>query len=57
MEPNNGVHHHSAPEAKIALFRSLFRGREDLYPQRFVSRKTGKAGYVRRVQRMGSRDL
>ena len=46
MEPNNGVHHHSAPEAKIALFRSLFRGREDLYPQRFVSRKTGKAGYA-----------
>jgi hypothetical protein len=30
---------------KIALFRSLFRGREDLYPRRFESKKTGKSGY------------
>lgn len=35
----------SNPSEKIALFRSLFRGRQDLYPQRFESRKTGKAGY------------
>src|SRR5437899_6509496 len=35
----------SSPEAKIALFRSLFRGRDDVYPRRFESRKTGKAGY------------
>ncbi len=39
------VHHRSPPEAKIALFRSLFRGREDVYPRRFESRKTGKSGY------------
>jgi superfamily II DNA or RNA helicase len=39
------VHHHSSPEAKIALFRSLFRGREDVYPRRFESRRTGKSGY------------
>lgn len=39
------VHQHSSPEAKIALFRSLFRGREDVYPRRFESRKTGKSGY------------
>mgnify|MGYP000684070068 CR=1 FL=1 len=39
------VNHYSPPEAKIALFRSLFRGREDVYPRRFESRKTGKAGY------------
>jgi superfamily II DNA or RNA helicase/very-short-patch-repair endonuclease len=45
MEPNNRIHHHSAPEEKIALFRSLFRGREDVYPRRFESRKTGKTGY------------
>ena len=31
---------------KIALFRSLFRGREDVYPRRFESRKTGKSGYA-----------
>jgi superfamily II DNA or RNA helicase/very-short-patch-repair endonuclease len=39
------VHHHSSVEAKIALFRSLFRGRDDVYPRRFESRKTGKSGY------------
>jgi superfamily II DNA or RNA helicase len=35
----------SSPEAKIALFRSLFRGRGDLYARRFESRRTGKTGY------------
>lgn len=36
----------SSSSEKIAFFRSLFRGREDLYPQRFESRKTGKTGYL-----------
>lgn len=36
----------SSSQAKIALFRSLFRGREDVYPRRFESRKTGKTGYA-----------
>lgn len=36
---------HSPPEEKIALFRSRFRGREDVYPRRFENRKTGKSGY------------
>jgi superfamily II DNA or RNA helicase/very-short-patch-repair endonuclease len=35
----------SPPAAKIVLFRSLFRGRADVYPLRFESRKTGKTGY------------
>ncbi|MEW6220398.1 MAG: DEAD/DEAH box helicase family protein [Thermodesulfobacteriota bacterium] len=39
------VHNHSPPAAKIALFRALFRGRDDLYARRFESRKTGKSGY------------
>lgn len=30
---------------KIALFRSLFKGREDVFPRRFESLKTGKSGY------------
>ncbi len=38
--------HRSSSEAKIALFRSLFRGRGDVYPRRFESRKTGRAGYA-----------
>lgn len=35
----------SSSAVKIALFRSLFRGREDVYPRRFESRKTGRSGY------------
>lgn len=42
---NGWVTQESTPEAKIALFRSLFRGREDVYPRRFESRKTGRTGY------------
>jgi hypothetical protein len=31
---------------KVALFRTLFRGREDIFPVRFLSTRTGKAGYA-----------
>jgi len=31
---------------KVNLFRSLFRGRPDVFPVRFVSKKTGKPGYA-----------
>src|SRR5205823_10016945 len=40
------VHQHSMADAKIRLFRSLFRGRDDVFPRRFESRKTGKSGYA-----------
>src|SRR5436189_4139933 len=40
------VHQVSSSDEKIALFRSLFRGRTDVYPRRFESRKTGKSGYA-----------
>lgn len=36
---------YSASE-KVKLFRRLFRGRDDVYPTRFVSKKTGKPGYA-----------
>jgi hypothetical protein len=36
----------SSPAAKIALFRSLFRGREEVFPKRWDNAKTGKAGYA-----------
>jgi hypothetical protein len=39
------INQHSSPEDKIALFRSLFRGRDDVYPRRFASLRTGKSGY------------
>lgn len=30
---------------KVALFRTLFKGREDVYPVRWESKTTGKSGY------------
>ncbi|MGA2400953.1 MAG: DEAD/DEAH box helicase family protein [Syntrophobacteraceae bacterium] len=39
------VTNESDPEEKIGLFQRLFRGREDVYPRRFESAKTGKTGY------------
>ena len=44
-ENQSTVTNQSSQEEKIALFRSLFRGREDMYPRHFESVKTGKKGY------------
>jgi addiction module HigA family antidote len=41
-----GVTQSSPAYAKVALFRSHFRGREAVYPRRFESRKSGKSGYM-----------
>ena len=35
----------SPPEAKVRLFRALFRGRDDVYARRYASAKSGKCGY------------
>ena len=40
------VNNHSSQEEKIRLFRSFFRGREDVFPRRFENSKTGKSGYA-----------
>jgi len=39
------VTNQSSQSEKISLFRTLFRGREDVYPRRFESKKTDKSGY------------
>lgn len=39
------VTNQSPSEEKIKLFRSLFRGREDVYAKRWYSEKSGKSGY------------
>lgn len=46
----NAVNHLSDPELKIALFRSLFRGREDVYAIRWVS-PDGRYGYAPKADR------
>ena len=35
-----------SPEQKLAIFRGLFRGREDVYPVRWEKSKTGPSGYA-----------
>jgi hypothetical protein len=51
--PTDGAHHGPpqstpprTPAEKVKLFRLLFRGRDDLYPTRFVSKKSSKPGYA-----------
>jgi len=43
--PANSVTGKSTQQEKISLFRSLFKGRDDVYPKRFESTRTGKTGY------------
>jgi len=43
--PEINLTNESAEKQKIAIFRSLFRGREDVFPRRFESKRTGKSGY------------
>jgi superfamily II DNA or RNA helicase len=45
LHAQEGVNEHSGKEAKVALFRSLFRGREDVYALR-MRFKSGEWGYV-----------
>lgn len=51
----------SSPAEKIALFRALFRGREDVFPTRWENVKTGKARKGRLCtglrQRVGTANL
>lgn len=41
-----GVPASPTPAEKVRVFRALFRGREDIFPTRFMSKKTGRAGYA-----------
>ncbi len=44
--PTTTIHMHSTPAEKIRLFRSLFRGRDDVFARHWYSTKTEKAGYA-----------
>lgn len=43
--PHKNISKISSHEEKIALFRSLFRGRVDVYPRLWISKKTSKNGF------------
>lgn len=42
-------------DAKVALFRTLFRGRSDVYPVRWEGKTSGKSGYARPAPTSGGR--
>lgn len=44
------INKHSSLEQKIALFRMLFRGREDVYPLLWENKHTGRKGYAPAVK-------
>lgn len=46
LETAAGIHMRSTPEEKIRLFRSLFRGREDVFARRWYSMQKEKGGYA-----------
>lgn len=46
-----------SPEEKIALFRSIFRGREDVFARRWFSRTSGKSGYQPVCRKEWNRDF
>lgn len=46
LGPAGGITAESPPAARIALFCALFRGRADVFPRRWESATTGKAGYA-----------
>lgn len=43
--PDAPVRQDSSSGEKVALFKSLFRGRGDVYPRRWENLKTGRSGY------------
>ena len=45
QKPDATIYGDSPASQKIGLFRSLFKGREDLFALRWESAKTGKSGY------------
>ncbi len=53
-QPLPAIDARSPTEQKIALFRTLFRGREDVYPVLWVSERTGKKGYSPACRQTGA---
>ena len=46
VEPPSAARTLMTSDDKVGLFLSLFRGRSDVYPTRFVRKKDGQAGYA-----------
>jgi superfamily II DNA or RNA helicase len=46
VAPDVVAHGPVTPSEKVALFRRLFRGREDVFPRLWINQKAGKKGYA-----------
>lgn len=46
VSANSSVATPTTAEQKVKLFRQLFRGRQDVFPTRFVNKRTSKPGYA-----------
>lgn len=46
VQADGMVTNNSSAHDKVTLFRSLFKGRDDVYARRWYSKKTGKSGYM-----------
>src|SRR3989441_10427961 len=46
LSGNSGLSASSTVAEKVALFRSLFRGRDDIYPGFWTNARTGRKGYA-----------
>jgi superfamily II DNA or RNA helicase len=46
VSANSAVATPTTAEQKVKLFRQLFRGRQDVFPTRFVNKRTSKPGYA-----------
>lgn len=55
--PVNQLSAELSPETKISLFRSLFKGREDVYPKMWVSKAGDRKGYMPACGNDGSYSL
>ncbi len=53
-QPLPAIDARSPTEQKIALFRTVFRGREDVYPVLWVSERTRKKGYSPACRQTGA---
>jgi superfamily II DNA or RNA helicase len=54
-DPLPTVHGRSPAQEKIALFRALFRGREDVYARYWCDERSGKKGYSPAARRRSER--
>ncbi len=57
VDPTSSHESPLGPSEKVTLFRSIFRGREDVYPRLWISKKGNRKGYTPVCMNEGDRAL